>query len=137
MGQVVQEQGQEIQNMLRLFKQTTSTPLSGCLLQTPQDKLKIINETMSVDSQEEASPRKSPRLMKKNNGGKGIIKMAQDLIAKKCGIVKEDEMLERMTLQQYLDLYKEPLSKQSIEAILQLSKVTVEKEGKQKKTKKL
>jgi hypothetical protein len=38
MGQVVQEQGQEIQNMLRLFKQTTSTPLSGCLLQTPQDK---------------------------------------------------------------------------------------------------
>jgi hypothetical protein len=46
-------------------------------------------------------------------------------------------MLERMTLQQYLDLYKEPLSKQSIEAILQLSKVTVEKEGKQKKTKKL
>jgi hypothetical protein len=37
--------------------------------------------------------RKSPRLKKENNTGKTIIKLA-----KKCGITKEDEGLDHMTL---------------------------------------
>jgi hypothetical protein len=62
--------------------------------------------------------------------------MTHDLIAKKCGIVKEDEVLDKLTLQQYLDLYNQPLNDSSTNAILNLTKVAVEKEKKKKKQKK-
>jgi hypothetical protein len=38
--------------------------------------------------------------------GKPIIKMAQELVARKCGILEEKQELDNMTLQKYLDLYK-------------------------------
>jgi hypothetical protein len=62
--------------------------------------------------------------------------MTHDLIAKKCGIVKEDEVFDKLTLQQYLDLYNQPLNDSSTDAILNLTKVAVEKEKKKKKQKK-
>jgi hypothetical protein len=39
MDQRTQGQGQELQQMLSLFKQSTSTPLSGIVLQTHQHKI--------------------------------------------------------------------------------------------------
>jgi hypothetical protein len=43
----------------------------------------------------------------KNSKGKSILKLAQDLVARKYGIVPEEKTLDNMTLQQYLDMYKE------------------------------
>jgi hypothetical protein len=57
-------------------------------------------------------------------------------LAKKYGILKGDESLDKMTLQQYLDLYKESLSEKSMEAILNLTEVAVDKEKKKKKKQK-
>jgi hypothetical protein len=37
----------------------------------------------------------------KTKKGKTIIKQAQELVAKKCGIVQEDKEMDSMTLQQY------------------------------------
>jgi hypothetical protein len=57
------------------------------------------------------------------------------LIGKKCGIVKESESLEQMTLQQYMNMYKEPLVDDSMNAILNLTEVAEEKEKKRSKNK--
>jgi hypothetical protein len=82
-----------------------SSPLSGFVLQTPQNK--IIDQSTTNDKVDpgEAIIRKSPSLKKKNNSGKTVIKLAQDLVARKCGVIQEEEALEQMTLQKYLDLY--------------------------------
>jgi ABC-type transport system involved in cytochrome bd biosynthesis fused ATPase/permease subunit len=61
--------------------------------------------------------------------------LAQDLIAKKCGIIKEDETLDNRTLQQYMDMYKKPLTEQTMDAIIKLTKVTDEKKKKKKQKK--
>jgi hypothetical protein len=37
-------------------------------------------------------------LKKKYSGGKAIAKLAQELVAKKCGVAQEEESLEAMTL---------------------------------------
>jgi hypothetical protein len=65
------------------------------------------------------------------------VKLAQDLVAEKCGILQEERSLDAMMLQQYLDLYKQPMSEQSLEAIQKLTKVAVEKKKKKLKNKKL
>jgi hypothetical protein len=56
--------------------------------------------------------------MAKNSIGKCIVRLAQDLIAKKCGVILEDESLDNMTLLQYLNMYKEPLAESSMLTIL-------------------
>jgi hypothetical protein len=55
--------------------------------------------------------------------------------SKKWGILGECESLEQMTLQQYIDIYKEPLPENSMEAILKLTEVVEEKEKKKSKSK--
>jgi hypothetical protein len=52
------------------------------------------------------------------------------------GVLKEEEVLDRMTLQQYLDLYKQPLNEQAIDAIIKLTEVASEKDIKKKKKQK-
>lgn len=49
--------------------------------------------------------------------------MAQELVARKCGILEEKQELDNMTLQKYLDLYKQPISEDSMEAIKKLAEV--------------
>jgi predicted solute-binding protein len=58
------------------------------------------------------------------------------VVARKCGIVGEDEELDKMTLRHYLNSYKSPLSEEEMEAIKNLSKITEEKKIKKKGKKK-
>jgi hypothetical protein len=74
--------------------------------------------------------RKSPRLKAKENSDKSMIKLAQHLIAKKCGIIEEDENLDAITMQHYLDVYRKPLTDDSLEAIHKLTEIAVEKKKK-------
>jgi hypothetical protein len=62
--------------------------------------------------------------------------MAQEVVAMKCGVLMEDKDLDNTTLQQYLDLYKHPLTDFSIEAITKLSEVAAEKKKKKREDKK-
>jgi hypothetical protein len=62
-----------------------------------------------------------------------VFNLAQDWLAKKCGIIEEDESLVSMTLQQYLDIYKQPLTDESLEAIHKLTEVSVAKKKKKSK----
>jgi hypothetical protein len=101
-----------------------------------QQPKEIVVQTDYALTEEEFGQRKSPRLKEKNNGGKTIVKLAQDLIAKKCGIIKEDETLDNRTLQQYMDMYKKPLTEQTMDAIIKLTKVTYEKKKKKQKKEK-
>jgi hypothetical protein len=51
-------------------------------------------------------------------------------------ILEEDKELDSMTLQQYLNMYKRPLSEEAMEAITQLSEVAAKKKKKKKDKKK-
>jgi hypothetical protein len=75
---------------------------------------------------------KSPRLSAKDLEGKTVLKLAQDPIAKRCGIVPNEESLDDTTLQRYLDMYKKPLPRTFMQAILKLSEVASEKKKKKK-----
>jgi hypothetical protein len=101
-----------------------------------QQPKEIVVQTDYALTEEEFGQRKSPRLKEKNNSGKTIVKLAQDLIAKKCGIIKEDETLDNRTLQQYMDMYKKPLTEQTMDTIIKLTKVTDEKKKKKQKKEK-
>jgi hypothetical protein len=82
------------------------------------------------------SRRKSPRVSAKNSKGKSILRLAQDLVAKKCGVIQEDKVLDNMALQQYMDMYKAPLTDSSMQAILKLTEIAEEKQNKKDKGKK-
>jgi hypothetical protein len=130
--------GRNLQDVLRMFKNSTTSPLSACVLETPKHKGKVAGsceDHTPVTTAENPMQRKSPRFKEKNSQGKSILKLAQDLIAKKWGILGEAESLEQMTLQQYIDMYKEPLPENSMEAILKLTEVAEEKEKKKSKSK--
>jgi hypothetical protein len=53
--------------------------------------------------------------------------MAQDLVAKKCEIIDNEEELDQMTLKHYLNMYNMPLFEQSMKAVLELTEVAVDK----------
>jgi hypothetical protein len=116
-------QGEKLVDVLQLFKQATTSPTH----KTITSEARKTPETTSL-----ASQRKSPRLSAKSSKGKPVIKLAQDLIAKRCGIVPEEDTLEEITLQQYLDMHKKPLPDSSMLAILKLSEVITEKKKKKK-----
>jgi hypothetical protein len=45
MDSATQQEGRELQEVLRLFKQATTTPLSACILQTPKHKSIVIENS--------------------------------------------------------------------------------------------
>jgi predicted solute-binding protein len=59
--------------------------------------------------------------------------MAQDLVAKKCEIIDNEEELDQMTLKHYLNMYNMPLFEQSMKAVLELTEVAVDKGHKKRK----
>jgi hypothetical protein len=128
MDQATYEQGKDIKELLRQFRLTVTTPLSGFILQTPQHNILDQN----AEQNKEEGLWRSPRLKKKNSGGKAIVKLAQDLVVKKCGILQEEESLDVMTLQQYQNIYNQPLTDQSPKAIQKLTEVVVEMKKKKK-----
>jgi hypothetical protein len=128
MDQATYEQGKDIKELLRQFRLTVTTPLSGFILQTPQRNILDQN----AEQNKEEGLWRSPRLKKKNSGGKTIVKLAQDLVVKKCGILQEEESLDVMTLQQYQNIYNQPLTDQSPKAIQKLTEVAVEMKNKKK-----
>jgi hypothetical protein len=88
------------------------------------------------ESKEADNLRKSPMLSGRINKGKSVVNLAQDLVARKCGIIQEEENLDDMTLKDYMNMYKKPLSKDSMGAILKLTEVAQEKKKKKNKIKK-
>jgi hypothetical protein len=63
------------------------------------------------------------------------LRKALELVAKKCGIVVEDQELNNITLQQYLDIHKKPMAEESLDAIMKLSEVAEERKKKKKVSK--
>lgn len=105
------------------------------MLQTPEHKSSGRGTKKNTTTlQKPTAERRSPRLKNSGKHNKPVMTMAQELIAKKWGITQPDQDLDSLTLQQYLDKYKKPLDKESIEAIKTLSEVTTAKK-KRKRTK--
>jgi hypothetical protein len=64
----------------------------------PKHKPKGPSKASSTSNKERIKQRKSPRLQEQGSKGKTIIKKAQELVAKKCGILEEQQEMDQMTL---------------------------------------
>lgn len=130
----IQDHGRELTEVLRLFKETTTKPISACVLPTPTHKIGTAEIAKSKIIQHNIEgKRESPRLKDKSKNGKSIIKKAQEMVARKCGIIQEEDSMDDMTLQQYINMYKQPLNETSRQAILKLTEVTSASTNKAKK----
>jgi hypothetical protein len=134
------EKGKALDEMLMMFKQATTCPLSTSILKTPKHKIAPSNEVDEKGDEDHredtlVTTRKSPKIKKKGSNGKTVIKLAHDLVAKKCGIMKEDEALDDMTRNQYLEMYKKPITKDSMAAIISLTEVIQDKKKDKNKKK--
>jgi hypothetical protein len=76
------------------------------------------------------------RLKENATKSKPIIKLAQELVVKKWGVLQEDKDLDSMTMKQYMDMYNQHLNEESIEAIEKLTEVAIDKKSKKVKKKK-
>jgi hypothetical protein len=104
-----QEKGKQLHEVMRMFKQTTTLPLSSFLLHTPHKNTVSTVPPLPNDPSQTIN-RARPSLKAKKDSGKSITRSAQDLVAKKCGVIQQEDSLDDMTLQEYLQLYKHPLS---------------------------
>jgi hypothetical protein len=80
-----------------MFRLANFEPLSGCILEMPKSKVPSSSKVQVRVATPTTNQRSSPRLKQKPKKGKSILKMAQDLVTKKCGIVEQD--LDNVTLQ--------------------------------------
>jgi hypothetical protein len=82
-----------------LFKEANTEPLAACILPTPKHKTKQTDKQAPTLVSNQAEHRKSPKLQNKGSKSKTMIKMAQELVEKKCGILNDKEDLDNITLQ--------------------------------------
>lgn len=81
-------------------------------------------------TQLQGATRSSPRLKNRNKQNKPVIAMAQEILAKKWGIMEHSQALDELTLKQYIDIYKKPLSVEAMAAISKLTEVAKKKMSK-------
>jgi hypothetical protein len=74
-----------------MFKEASTEPLASFVLQTPKHKTILHEDHVPKSSSLGTGTRCSPRLKGKMPKGKSIIKMAQEMVAKKCGIVQDEQ----------------------------------------------
>jgi predicted solute-binding protein len=74
--------------------------------------------------------RSSPRFKSNAKKKKPAMQLAQEMLEKKWGILDADKDLEKITLQQYIDMYRKPLSQSAMSAVKKLTEVA---EAKRKK----
>jgi hypothetical protein len=79
----IQEQGRELPEVLHLFQQATTSPLSCSVLQTPSQKSSLLKVARKKAIGQQDEVRRSPRINVKDSKDKSILKLAQDLVAKK------------------------------------------------------
>jgi hypothetical protein len=96
----------------------------------------LVGEAVALFSLAPAFFSKKKRLKENATKSKPIIKLAQELVAKKWGVLQEDKDLGSMTMKQYMDMYNQHLNEESIEAIEKLTEVAIDKKSKKVKKKK-
>lgn len=111
------------------LKEAVTLPMPVPILPLPTSKLKKNEEQAQVQGQ----VKRSPRLKKKLSQNKPTVRLAQEVLAMKWGIIEHDKALEELTLQQYLDIYRKPLTPGAMDAIKKLSQVAQKKKTKGKK----
>jgi hypothetical protein len=110
---------------LMQFMQSMTQPLNTPLLDRPEQIHQSNTYDVSQKTKHEVkmATRCSPRIQSKIKKHKPALKLAQEVLAKKWGIVDVDKELEELTLKQYLDIYRKPLSQQALAAVRKLTEV--------------
>jgi hypothetical protein len=132
----------ELQTVVHLsqFKQTVTKPLQMPLLDLPSANQQDDPEKEEIQAVREAARslaiRRSPSIQKTMKKHKPAIKLAQEILAMKWGIVDVDKEIKDLTLQQYLDIYRKTLSQPAIMAIRKLSEVAIMKKQNKRTMKK-
>lgn len=127
---ITRDEDTDSSDCMKAFKEDVTQPLQPSLLNNPSSKKELVTEN---NKQTEVPTRSSPRLKNKMKKPKPAIKMAQEVLARKWGMLKNEEEMDNLTLQQYLDIYRKPLSCSAMAAIKTLSEVAELKKVKKKK----
>jgi hypothetical protein len=110
---------------LTKFQQTITKDIPPPLLEIPaahqQAPRMQSKEEISKEDRNKLAARCSPRFKNNTRKHKSAIKLAEEVIAKKWDIIEADNELEELTLQQYFDQYRKPLSQPAMMAIKKLS----------------
>jgi hypothetical protein len=67
---IMQDQVKELHEVIHLFNQATTNPISDCVLPTPQHKYVMPVDQTHGAEQEATTTRKSPRIKNKGNSRK-------------------------------------------------------------------
>jgi hypothetical protein len=134
----------ENSNHLLKVKQKIIQPLHSLLLELPEPcqlaRSSVTSQGSVNDVKEDnrkLSTRCSPRIQSKIKKKKPTVKLAQEALAKKWEILDVEKEIEELILQQYIDIYKKPLSQPAIMAMKKLTEVAeMKKKKKREATKK-
>lgn len=127
-----------INNIQTVFINHITKLVRNSILQTPTscDRIKkAVNKEPSKKKNTQPALRLSPRLKSKNKLNKPVVKLAQEALAVKWGILEDSQALDDLTLKQYIDIYKKPLSVEAMAAISKLTEVASKKKKMKKSMK--
>jgi hypothetical protein len=134
------DQRGDIIDPLLYFQQQISSSVPQPLLNLPSAQ-QLINSTHEMEARGHSEMqtqvvRSSTRISGSIKKRKPSIKMAQEVLAKKWGVLDMEKDMEDLTLQQYINIYKKPFSQQSMAAVRELTQVAELKKKKKSSTKK-
>jgi hypothetical protein len=129
-------QSQETPDTPASFEQATTRPLTPPLLQLPPSTrtYEVVKQIEQPKNKERSklATRSSPRFKNNTKKRKPAIQLAQEMLAKKWGILDVEKEMEDLTLQQYINIYRKPLPQAAIMAVIKLTEVAEMKKKKKR-----
>jgi hypothetical protein len=127
---------QEMADHENQFEQAVTNNLAPTLLQLPNHVVTdAANPQMKKavkNSKPQLPTRSSPRFKNKDKKRKPAVQLAQEMLAKKWGLLEADKRMEEITLQQYVDTYRQPLSQSAMAAVRKLTELAELKKKRKK-----
>jgi hypothetical protein len=84
--------------LLQIFRNANTEPLTSFGLPTPQHKNKTTFDPDEIVPIQKSKAKKGEKKKGKNSKNMPINKIAQEVLAKNCGIIGENKSLDDMTL---------------------------------------
>ncbi|KAL6641833.1 hypothetical protein ACP70R_020014 [Stipagrostis hirtigluma subsp. patula] len=112
---------------LQAFIRSVSAPVKGAILGSPPPSAAAPSAPASAQLQ---GQRRSDRLKKAQRADKPAMQLAQELVAKKMGVIADDQKFDEEACKAYLRTFDKPLPAEAIKKVNQLIEVTA---GKSKK----
>jgi hypothetical protein len=96
--EAILKQEKNMPKLLQIFRNANTEPLTSFGLPTPQHKNKTTFDPDEIVPIQKSKAKKGEKKKGKNSKNMPINKIAQEVLAKNCGIIGENKSLDDMTL---------------------------------------